>query len=537
MAGILAGIVASVISFHAGIANSYADAQSHLTIARRILDSDHPGLVQLGTVWLPVPHLLLLPFVQSLYLWKTGLAGAILGTICLGVECRSLYAILRIAGLRGKTAAIGVGAYLSNPGLLYLHTTALTEPTLLALMLLGSAGLAKWAVARKVYSGGEMALYCGLPAALAVLSRYDGWAWTAAAACFVTIVVWRRGVGKSTWTRARMAFRQVFYFMIMPAVAMVWWLTFNAVHFGDALSFQRGPYSAQAQQAELARLGVLLTKGSARIAWSTYAWTVQADFGWIFLGLAGVGFLLFALRGRFATRSLMLWVLCVPLPFELLSLYTGQITIQTARTHPPGSFNYRYGVMVAPALACFIAMAVHLIDQEIQTRRQHTNGTLRYSLSAVAIICLVTQFVAFGPNWQQKVSVVAEGNTQIAGAKDEIAVAHWVGQHADGGKILIDEGTNAVLLRVGLDLRDDVASFDGPEFSAALADPAAHVAWVYMNTANPSDRVTKAMRNNPHFIDYFDLAYRDGTVGVWKRVAAEPSADQLHTVDQKAGSR
>ena len=38
----------------------YGDAVAHLHIARRIFDSSNPGLSQLGSVWLPLPHLLLL---------------------------------------------------------------------------------------------------------------------------------------------------------------------------------------------------------------------------------------------------------------------------------------------------------------------------------------------------------------------------------------------------------------------------------------------------------------------------------------------
>ena len=39
----------------------YGDAVAHINIARRVFDSRTPGLLQLGTVWLPLPHLLILP--------------------------------------------------------------------------------------------------------------------------------------------------------------------------------------------------------------------------------------------------------------------------------------------------------------------------------------------------------------------------------------------------------------------------------------------------------------------------------------------
>ena len=53
----------------------YGDAISHLVISRRIVDWITPGLAQLGSVWLPMTHLLLLPFVANDFLFHTGLAG------------------------------------------------------------------------------------------------------------------------------------------------------------------------------------------------------------------------------------------------------------------------------------------------------------------------------------------------------------------------------------------------------------------------------------------------------------------------------
>ena len=43
----------------------YGDAESHLNIARRIIDSRTPGYEQIGTAWLPLLHLLMLPLVMQ----------------------------------------------------------------------------------------------------------------------------------------------------------------------------------------------------------------------------------------------------------------------------------------------------------------------------------------------------------------------------------------------------------------------------------------------------------------------------------------
>ena len=57
----------SVISFFYHLQHGdlllYGDAVAHINIARRVFDSRTPGLLQLGTVWLPLPHLLMVPFL------------------------------------------------------------------------------------------------------------------------------------------------------------------------------------------------------------------------------------------------------------------------------------------------------------------------------------------------------------------------------------------------------------------------------------------------------------------------------------------
>src|SRR5580693_5592256 len=71
----------SVFSFLSYFRNGdvllYGDAVAHINIARRVFDSKTPGFLQLGTVWLPLPHLLMMPFLLSNKLWRAGAGGSI----------------------------------------------------------------------------------------------------------------------------------------------------------------------------------------------------------------------------------------------------------------------------------------------------------------------------------------------------------------------------------------------------------------------------------------------------------------------------
>src|SRR5713101_5328876 len=67
--------------FRRGEVLLYGDAVAHINIARRVFDSRTPGLLQLGTVWLPLPHLLTMPFISNHWLWQSGAGGSIVSMV------------------------------------------------------------------------------------------------------------------------------------------------------------------------------------------------------------------------------------------------------------------------------------------------------------------------------------------------------------------------------------------------------------------------------------------------------------------------
>ena len=121
----------------------YGDAVAHINIARRVFDSRTPGLLQLGTVWLPLPHLLMIPFLLSTSLWQTGIGGSIpsMAAYVFGTSESSVWSaapwIFFPTGhdwqeLPAWGAAI---VYAANPNLIYLQATAMTESLYLALFI------------------------------------------------------------------------------------------------------------------------------------------------------------------------------------------------------------------------------------------------------------------------------------------------------------------------------------------------------------------------------------------------------------------
>ena len=512
LAAVLVGVAAAWFASSHDLTMLYADARSHLTIPRRLVDGPNHNIVQLGTVWLPLPHLALLPLVWSRALWCSGLAAIPVDVACLVVEALSLFSLAKTLTRSKRVAWLAVVLLLTNPSILYLHTTALTEPVLFASLLLTVAMLARWASTDKPYSGGEIALYCGLPAAAMVLSRYDGWAMAGAATVYVLVVAhWR-------WHQWRYSIHIARCFVTLPVLAAGWWMWFNWVNWGDPLEFQRGQYSAQAQQELLAKAGLLPDKGNVRRAVSTPCsppWSARAgSCSWRPQSSAWCC----GSTGRAARRPRShpgCWF-AVPFGFYAFSLFAGQIVIRLDNTRLESMFNTRYGVETLPGLVIFAALGCG------SWRKRCTAGSIRAQGSRVlvgaALVFGVAQVALWAPGWSAT-PVVAEGLRQRAAKPGEDKAAQWMADHAGDGMILIDDSVNPVLTVIDADFDRVAAPFSGRRWTRMLRDPS-RAEWVYVDTESPQDQVARAIERDPTFADDFVLRYRSGTSAVYQRRGA-----------------
>ncbi len=500
-AGVI-GLIATFVVWRSGGLLLYNDAQTHLVIARRVLDSQNTGFQQLGTVWLPMPHILLLPFVAIFPLWQSGLAGGVLGSVCLAVSAAALWRISSRLGFGRPARLVTVAVFVLNPSILYLSTTALTEPVLIAALLSAVAGLSGWITARPSESPGELAIFAGVPTAIAVLSRYEGWAFVAAGAAFVIIASWRR------WGSVSYTATLTLSFMAAPIAAAGWWITYNWVRYGDPLDFARGEYSAAAQQAELADLGLLPTKGNLGLAITTYNWNVQNVAGIAVVVIAGLGLLALLWTRGLSTLSLLVMVTGFVYPFAILGLWLGQTAIRNDVSLPLGTFNIRFGAPAVPVIALLVGVMVDAV-----ARRGRRLGHL-CAAACLAVILASAAWAVAAPD--ERMGVVREGNINAAGSQSADEAAVWLGQNYQGGFILIDDVANPQLMSLNVRLDQLWSSYNGTEFERVLANPYDRVNYVFTDSADPSDRVWRAVSQDPNFTSRFFPVHRSGSVTVWQ---------------------
>lgn len=361
---LLAGCVsvaAVVIYYRRGTILWFGDAVAHLNIARRVFDSRTPGPLQLGTVWLPLPHLLMLPFLLSDRLWRTGLGGSIPAMLAYVLGTMGIFRLVR-GGLSypaepdfsARAAAwIAAAAYAANPNLMYMQSTAMTESLSLALFIWavahfseflrhkpgwGDAGAAAWVSLRK----------CAWCVAGAEFTRYDGWFLGAALSAILLWMLPKAG-GRSPLRG------MVQKFILMIAAVPALWLAYNAAVYRNPLEFANGPYSAKAIEAKTSTPAFPPHPGAGSPATAGLYFLKSGQINMaegslqrVWLALAVVATILTPL---FARQFPGLWLLWVPLPFYVLSVAYGGVPIFMPEWWPFSYYNVRYGLQLLPVLA------------------------------------------------------------------------------------------------------------------------------------------------------------------------------------------
>ncbi len=508
------GFLACLYTIGHGTNLDYSDAQSHLTIARRLFDSKAPGFEQLGTVWLPIPHLLLVPFVLNMWLYSTGWAAGILGTLALAATTAGLYRIAARLGFAriGRLAAVLV--VLANPAVLYVYTTALTEPVLIMCMVGGMAGLAHWATSRRRMSAGELAVFAGIPSGAAVLSRYEGWALVLTGTAFVLAAAKRR---TGTW---REALTMASGYAAVPAAAVLWWLSYNWAIYGNPLEFMFGQYSAYAQQKSITDSGLLPTKGNLGLTLWTFHWSLLETVGILVLVLAGAGAVVLVIRRGLANSTLLVAVTGSAYAFALVGLYLGQTAINNDHSLPATWWNNRFALTALPLVAILAAASVEELTHSAKIRP--------WAVSAL-VLAMALQNAWWSADPTERLAVLAEGKMSADSTADSTAAARWLKDHYISGGILMDESArgNAVLPVMGVPLKEIFDRASGDLFVPALADPAHYAKWVFVNVeagsgaadSGPSDLVYRAMLKAPSFNVQYALVFSTPTHRIYERTS------------------
>ncbi len=436
---VLAALSAGAILFFLSRGQTlwYGDAAAHVNIARRVFDTRTPGWAQVGTVWLPLPHVLMLPLVWNDALWQSGAAGAIPSGVCFVLAGLLLFLAARRAF--GDTAAAVTAACLMafNPNVLYLQAIPMTEAVFLACL----AGVLYFTVRFRDGQSLGSVTAAGLFCCAATLTRYEGWFLIPFAGAYLFFSAQRR--------RLRVAA----LFCALAAAGPAYWLWHNYYFFGNAWDFYSGASSAKAiyQRA--------LDRGMDRYP-GDHDWRKAVAYLWTSIRLcAGTPLIALAAAGSFGLviRKKAIWpvllLALVPL-FYVWSMHSGGTPVFVPNRWPFSYYNTRYAIGAMPLLAFAAGAAV-----SVSPRR------LRKWAAAAAILIAISPWLAYprSENWVcWKESQV---NSESRRAWTREAADFLRANYRRGDGILTSFGdVTAIYQQAGIPLRETVHECNGDLF-------------------------------------------------------------------------
>jgi hypothetical protein len=462
----------------AGLTLSHYDARGHLIVARRIIDSITPGWQQIGAVWLPLPHLLNAIPVQVDSFYRSGASAIAISIASFAIATGSIGCIVLMLTESAAAATAGAAVFALNPNVLYLQSTPMTEPLLLALTTLAVATLIAWCRGDGTSPFELRASRVGVVFALACLTRYEAWPVTVCALAGAVWVRWRHGEPlRDTW-------RAVGTIALYPVIAISAFALFSRVVIGQWLL--AGGFFVPENKA----------LGEPMIAASEIAWGARALSGGALVWVAVAGAAVLCLWSLSRARAVAV------LPLSLMAAAAVPFSA-FVDGHP---FRIRY---IVPLLACQ-GIGAGIAAGAI--RRTHLAGAV---IVAALIAYDLRPLDASAP-------MVVEAQWDRPNGPERARVTACLGPPGSGAKIMASMGSLGHYMqeasRSGFALRDFLHEGNGDIWLAALDGPRPFAAWIMIEEkAEGGDMLAKLNRARPSFLDGYARVCEGAGLALYKR--------------------
>lgn len=475
----LVSIVSFMVFYNNNLGLSYNDARSHLNIGRRVVEGLKPGFAQIGSVWLPLPHVLMIPTIWNDFMWHSGLSGALISMFSFVATGVLIYLFLQNlkVGILGRL--LGVLVFVLNINILYLQSTSMTELLLIATMTAAVYELLVWHKFGNILNLIKAAFYI----MLSTLVRYDGWFLFLFAAILLIINVFKKGSYKKLEGI-------LIIFCTLGGFGIFLWLLWNQLIFKDAFFFAFGPYSAKAQQVHLEEAGNLATKGDLILSTKLYLYALLYNSGAFVAILGFLGAVLLWMDKKIKNSvKLATTALTAPLIFNILALYLGHSVLFIQGLSGNTWFNVRYGVMMVPSIAIFIGFLVDRLKN------------LRGVIVGLYLFVIFFQFTSF--------DAVTIDDARVGSSQKNVSeVSGWLSKNAKNkeGFILISAASHdAIIFSSGLPMSRFIHEGTGRYWEEATAYPKVWARWIIMRTYDENDSAFKLV-NQTYDLGYYDLA-------------------------------
>ena len=492
----------------------YGDAISHLISARIIIDTDSP-CIQIGTVWLPIPHIMFLPFSSVDSLYSTGIAGLLVN---LPLHALTTVLIFKIANTQTNKKWISVIialVYASNPNLIYLGITTMTEAPFLFFFVASAYFLQKWNSTNQVNLKEGLASAAFI--ALATLSRYEAWI---LAPAFILFAIYFVSKNKSQNHKIL-----IIIISLIAFSGIIFWTGWNEVSYGNPLEFATSQfYSASSQASERPHKDFLYFQPQ-NVAYM-YGLASVMVLGPILLLMSASGHII-KIKNKMK-NSFLLFYLSLPVLFTLFTLFIGIGEMSE------WWFNARFTLFLIPLV--LILSTITLSEISKKTRRKIILGVVVIGMfafqlltptqSGTAFVTPTDKFTTFG------VATYIDAYEGWVYQQTPYAVktSEFLKDNYDDGNIMMITGSGQaakIMVLSGLNLTtfDQIINYDAKSEcdkknkQISFEEPWKHDKWIILGIEPDSDseNAAKYWENNMNeLLKYYDMEYENKFYSVFK---------------------
>lgn len=447
-----------------GLTLVHYDAKARLLVARRIFDSVCPDIRQMGIYWLPLPSLVNLPAVINDTLYKNGMAASLISVCLFAVATYFLYRIVYLLRNDHTISTAAAAVFATNPSMLYLQTTPLTEALYFSVFLGAAYFLMKFMLTEDRHD----LLAAGAFVSLSTLVRYDGWSlWAGLLVLFFIYLLQL----ERPW---RVRGKYLLAFAIASTVGIVAYQLY--CYYTTGLLF---PPQADARPL------IPYSKGKAIESFLIFVRCGGDIAGKLVFYASIVGFLVFLVHRRFRRPYLAAYAVLHSIPLFTLAYFNG---------HP---YRVRYSMALLPAIAIF-AVAWW-----------PARNWAKVALAALIAANMIR------PAARRQI-MLKEASYHAPEIAERAAAIDFLRRNYDGEPVLVSMGWLAPFLHDwGIPLRCTLHESLQGTWDLAIARPARFAGWIIMEKNDP---VWNQMRDNPKFLTGFSEALRLSNFRIYRRV-------------------
>lgn len=499
----------------------FGDGWSRLNISRRVVDSLTPGIAQIGGVWLPFPQILISPFSAVDALYYRGIAAAFVSSPAFILGGYFLYRILRTISKSRGVATTGAVLYATNTNLLYLQTTAMSEPLFLCALLGCVYYFFKYV--KKEGNPVQTLVLSGFWAFVASFTRYEGFLLVMMLVFFVFIASWVKT------KRYRSAEGTTLIVGTVAMLGIIIWNVYSWAIFGDPLNWAKIYSGKKAVVSTVIAVpsdfyGVAQDKGKILIVFKNLYLSIFQMSNFLLIPItafSAAGLLIFFIvnkkRKKHLSVLIILLLLFSPSLFMILSGVEGGslmrgpdinfgVLFNTAY-FTLSEYNIRYGILTFPFLI--------VLSGFVFSRTNFLKG----AFIGVTFLISLSGFIP-EPNLNYSFPRHYEEVAKTA----DTSFYTWFNQNYDGGLVLVSVIANdPVVYNLKIPYKNYIYEGTGQYWKKAIKEPSRLARWVLMKSGNKvtsvsgsSDLISFYLAGTDEIVRYYDIAYQDKDLTLYK---------------------